>query len=145
MKDSKIEIQWNSGSIPNQGYLSVKKEDDHENLISLGCSDGTVKLANIQNGKLEVTQSFSQTSQDEGAVCLMHDTNQSLIGSVMSNGSLSIFDKNTAKEVLLYPQLHSYETWFCQFSKINENIIWTCADDQQFKMVDIRVPEDEIS
>ena len=36
--------------------------------------------------------------------------------------------------------LHQFECWYVLFSNVDENVVYTCADDQRFKMVDMRTP-----
>jgi hypothetical protein len=47
----------------------------------------------------------------------------------MSSGNMIVYDKNTAQDLLCHEKLHKFEIWYCLFSKLNENVIWTCSDD----------------
>ena len=49
IEENKIKIKWKTESIQNQGYLSVKKEKE-EGVVSLGCSDGSIKFIKLENG-----------------------------------------------------------------------------------------------
>lgn len=76
------------------GVLSVKRE--HDNTYSVGASDGTVKLLSLSDD-CTTSQTYGDAHKDvDGKVCLMHDSNKQFMASVTSEGSLELFDKETA-------------------------------------------------
>ena len=59
----------------------------------------------------------------------MHDTNVKMIAAVMNTGALVLFDKETQQVMHEMQDLHLFECWYVLFSAVDENVVYTCADD----------------
>ena len=88
IKDGKFEIEKTFEY--DFGVLSLKLEKD--DLLSMGCSDGSVKLFDRKDEKSMVEYKLEE---DEDMVCLIHDTNEDKVASAMNTGKAYVFDKES--------------------------------------------------
>ena len=82
--DTKITVNQNYNL--DYGVLSLKQEG--EDLYSVGCSDGAVRLLSLDR----VSKTYET---DDSSVCLMHDTDKTTIAACYSSGSVFNIDRET--------------------------------------------------
>ena len=68
----------------------------------------------------------------------MHDTTKTIISACYQDGSVMVFDKETAQIVSAFPKLHQFEVWYTHISPLDESVIYSCSDDCSFKATDLR-------
>lgn len=108
----------------------------------MGCSNGDIQVIKLHNDEekmsKEIHQNYKLEDQTSTNVCLMHDSTANQMAGCYQDGSVALFDRETAKIQTFLPKTHQFEVWYTHFRSDNQSILYSCSDDCSFKSIDLR-------
>ena len=113
------------------GILSLQKEQSQ---FSVACSDGHLRMV-ADCDTLEVGSAI-KVSEDS---ILYHDVRAQRAVCGTLDGNVHLVDMGANKVTSEGLGVHNFSIWYASFSKDDENLLYTGADDSAFKKFDTRV------